>query len=193
MSKRCYIDKKFSATSMDIINKANAIIEEYSGQDLNLSLRQLYYQLVARDYIENTVNSYKRVGSLISDARNAGLVDWNAIEDRARDAVLPASWESPAEIVEVAARQFRVDRWAGQYAHLEVMVEKDALSGILEPLCRQYHVRFSANKGYSSSTMMYEAGRRIRGVLMGEEKTEAHIIYLGDHDQIGRASCRERV
>ena len=52
---------------------------EYSDQGYNLTLRQLYYQLVARSYIENNQRSYKRVGNLINDARLAGIVDWNAI------------------------------------------------------------------------------------------------------------------
>lgn len=191
--KEKFIEHKFNASSLALIDTANGILNEYRDMGYRLSLRQLYYQLVARDYIENSVRSYKRIGNLISDARLAGMVDWGMIEDRNREVLIPAAWESPAEIVRAAARQFRVDRWEGQSNYVEVMVEKDALSGILEPVCRELHVRFTANKGYSSSSAMYEAGKRIRGALIDSEKqiNQIHIFYLGDHDPSGIDMTRD--
>ncbi len=190
--KEKFIDHKFSASSMALIDTANGILNEYRGMGYRLSLRQLYYQLVARDYIENSVKSYKRIGGLISDARLAGFIDWEMIEDRGREASIPAAWASPAEIVRTAARQFRVDRWEGQSNYCEVMVEKDALSGILEPVCRELHVRFTANKGYSSSSAMYDAGKRLRSALMHEgDVNQIHIFYFGDHDPSGIDMTRD--
>lgn len=187
--KEKFIDHKFSTASLVLIQTANGILNEYRAMGYRLSLRQLYYQLVARDYIENSVKSYKRVGNLISDARLAGLLDWGMIEDRNRETVIPTAWESPAHIVRAAAQQFRIDRWEGQPCYVEVMVEKDALSGILEPVCRDLHVRFTANKGYSSSSAMYEAGKRI--AQMEECVDEIHIFYLGDHDPSGIDMTRD--
>ena len=71
--------------SLDTIAKANEIINEYSDIGLKLTLRQLYYQFVARDIISNTQKSYKNLGRLLSAGRLAGLIDWNAIEDRTED------------------------------------------------------------------------------------------------------------
>lgn len=180
MAKEQFIEHKFNRASLELISTANDILGEYRRQGYRLSLRQLYYQLVARDIIENSIKSYKRIGNLVSDARLAGLLDWEMIEDRNREAVIPVAWKSPAQIVRTAAQQFRVDRWQGQPCHVEVMVEKDALSGILEPVCRELHVRFTANKGYSSSSAMYEAGKR-----MAQAKRygkQIHVFYFGDHD-----------
>lgn len=190
MAKEKFIDHKFQVDSLKIIGIANEILNDYRGMGYRLSLRQLYYQLVARDFIENSVKSYKRIGNLISDARMAGLIDWAMIEDRNRETVIPTTWDSPAEIVRAAANSFRVDRWEGQPCHVEVMVEKDALSGILEPVCRQLHVRFTANKGYSSSSAMYEAGKRI-GRAWHDADKEIHIFYLGDHDPSGIDMTRD--
>lgn len=187
--KQVFIEKKFGAASLALIETANSIIEEYEGMGFQLSLRQLYYQLVARDYIENTVQSYKRVGNIISDARNAGLVDWDAIEDRGRTPYLPSQWTSPAEIVRAAANQFRIDRWQNQDNYVEVMVEKDALSGILRPVCSNLHVRFTANKGYSSSTAMYDAGQRF--LQAHDAGRDLYLIYLGDHDPSGIDMTRD--
>lgn len=188
--KEKFIEHKFNADSMKLIGTADGILNEYRQMGYRLSLRQLYYQLVARDYIENTVKSYKRIGNLISDARLAGLIDWQMIEDRGRETVIPTAWTSPAQIVRAAAQQFRVDRWRGQPCHVEVMVEKDALSGILEPVCQDMHVRFTANKGYSSSSAMYEAGKRI-AKAMDHYGRKAHLFYLGDHDPSGIDMTRD--
>jgi len=187
--KEQFIEHKFNRASLALIEQANGILNDYRRMGYRLSLRQLYYQLVARDIIENSVRSYKRIGNLVSDARLAGLLDWEMIEDRNRETVLPTQWDSPAQIVRAAASQFRVDRWQGQPCHVEVMVEKDALSGILGPVCRDLHVRFTANKGYSSSSAMYEAGKRIgRAIRYGRN---VHVFYLGDHDPSGIDMTRD--
>jgi hypothetical protein len=70
------------------------------------------------------------------------------------------------------------------------MVEKDALSGILEPVCRDLHVRFTANKGYSSSSAMYEAGKRIENAMRRQGR-KVHLFYLGDHDPSGIDMTRD--
>jgi hypothetical protein len=187
--KQCYIEKDFNASSLLVINQANAVLEEYRAMGYVLTLRQLYYQLVARGHIENNMKSYKRVGSIVSDARLAGLIDWSMIEDRGREVVTPPHWNSPAEIVEAAARQFAIDKWADQTYHVEVMVEKQALEGVLIPVCRELDIAFTANRGYSSSSAMREAGLRIMQKL-GDGK-EVAIFYMGDHDPSGMDMTRD--
>ena len=207
--KEQFIDHKFNGASLKLIETENGILVEYARQGYRLSLRQLYYQLVARDLFpedrrwswrnnkwvrdangtKNAIPNYKWLGEYVSTARLAGLLDWDMIEDRNRVASVPAAWKSPAEIVRSAASQFRVDRWQGQPYHVEVMVEKDALSGILQPVCRELHVRFTANKGYSSSSAMYEAGQRMRNAKRLGRKIV--VFYFGDHDPSGIDMTRD--
>ena len=191
--KQKFEKHRFSAESAKMIAVINGILEEYRKMGFRLSLRQVYYQLVARDFIENSVRSYKRIGELVSGARMAGLIDWEMIEDRGRDTVMNAHWSSPAEIIRAAANGFKIDRWEGQTAYAEVMVEKDALSGILIPVCRELDVRFSANKGYSSSTAMFDAGQRFRAIATDFNSVveEYHLFYLGDHDPSGIDMTRD--
>src|SRR3990172_4788811 len=97
--KELFTVHKFSPASSSLINIVNGILVEYEIQGFRLSLRQLYYQLVARDYIPNTQRSYKNVGSLVSNARQAGLIDWDMNEDRGRSTVTTSHWSNPGEIV----------------------------------------------------------------------------------------------
>lgn len=103
-----YLEMNFQAKSVELIDQANAIIAEYLAQGFDLTLRQLYYQFVARDIIPNTQKSYKNLGGLINDARLAGLIDWNAIVDRTRDLRSLPHWASPDEIVRDCAGQFNI-------------------------------------------------------------------------------------
>ena len=165
------------------------IIEDYGRQGYQLTLRQLYYQLVSRDIIPNRQEWYKRLGDVISKGRMGGHIDWNAIVDRGRTPVKPPDWSGPGEILRAAASQFRLDRWEGQEFHVEVWCEKDALAGVIEPVCRRNHVRFMANRGYSSSTAMYDAAQRFLEAM--ERRQDPVVIYLGDHDPSGLDMSRD--
>ena len=194
--KEKFQEIRFSPAKQSIVDVANTIITDYEGQGYKLSLRQLYYQLVARNIVENTEKSYKNVGNIISDARLAGLCDWDMIEDRARQCVTPAHWSSPSEIVKVCARQYREDKWNAQPFYCEVMVEKQALEGVLEPVCNELDISFTANKGYSSQTMMYNAGKRLayqyaKRVPAKNKKPRIVVFYLGDHDPSGMDMTRD--
>lgn len=198
--KEAFIEKRFAAQSIEIITKANQILAAYEANNIRLTLRQLYYQFIAQDLLpeswvddllgtKNTQKNYKRLGNLISDARQAGLIDWDAIEDRNRETIIPAHWKSPAEIVNAAARQYRIDKWANQPVHIEVMAEKDAATSVLEPVCRRLDVGFTANKGYASSSLLYEIGKRIEGKI--DDDKQVCVIYLGDHDPSGIDMTRD--
>jgi hypothetical protein len=187
--KQAFENRRFSAKSEKTIMTVNSILNEYQEKGYTLTLRQLYYQMVARDYIENSDKSYTRLGALVSDARLAGLVDWEMIEDRGRETRTLSHWSDPAEIVKTAAQQFRTDKWEDQPCHVEVMVEKQALEGILLPVCRNLDIPFTANKGYSSQSAFYEAGKRL--AQQANSGKQVWVLYLGDHDPSGIDMTRD--
>jgi len=104
-----YMDFNFKASSKRIIAQALEIIGQY---DFALTLRQLYYQFVQKDLIPNTQKSYKSLGGVINDARLAGLIDWNSIEDLTRDLRGNPHWHSPAQFMESVVPQYANDLWA---------------------------------------------------------------------------------
>lgn len=187
--KEAFVDKNFGSAALQMIGVINGILDDYAGQGYDLSLRQLYYQLVSRNYVPNTEKSYKNVGCLVSDARLAGLIDWDMIKDRGREMLSNPHWNNPGHFMEVVAPQFRFDLWKDQKAYVEVMVEKQALEGVLQPVCSRLDVPFTANKGYSSSSAMYEASRRF--IKRAEQGKQLYIIYLGDHDPSGIDMTRD--
>lgn len=187
--KEAFTTIKFRKNSLQRLAIIDSILEEYRVEGYDLTVRQVYYQMVARGYIENSQKSYDRLADLVNNGRLTGLIDWDMIVDRGRETVTPATWKNPAEIVRTAANQFAVDKWEDQPNHIEVMVEKQALEGVLIPVCQRLGIRFTANKGYSSSSTLYEAGKRLyRKALEGKT---VWVLYLGDHDPSGIDMTRD--
>lgn len=185
---------KFRDISLSRDNKArletiNRIVEEYQRQGYKLTLRQLYYQLVSRDIIPNKVAEYAKVSNLLKEGRMAGIVDWDAIEDRLRVPYTPASFDSPEEILDAAINQYQLPRQKGQDNYMEVWVEKDALSGVLRRVTSKYHIPILVNRGYSSVSAMYDAYKRFVNAL--SEDAHVKILYLGDFDPSGTDMVRD--
>lgn len=187
--KEAFIDKRFNRSSRAIIDHANIIIQEHRAEGYTLTLRQLYYQFVHRKLVENTQKEYKRIGSVINDARLAGLIDWDALEDRMRFLRAVQHYDSPRHFVMEQASQFAQDLWEGQPNYCEVWIEKDALSGIIERPCVRYRVPFFACRGYASQSGLYEAGQRLRRIIASGRMIT--IFHLGDHDPSGLDMSRD--
>lgn len=187
--KEKYIDKNFRQETLDIIEMANAIVEEYKEKNLNLTLRQLYYQFVSRNLLSNTTSSYNKLGSIISNARLAGLLDWSAIEDRTRNLKGAAHWSDPGSIIKTALYSYRIDKWKNQEFYIEVWIEKEALIGVISGICDDLDINYFACKGYVSQSEMYKGAERMK-YENGKNK-ECIIIHLGDHDPAGIDMTRD--
>lgn len=186
MPKICYMPKSFAVSSLAIIHRTNAILEEYASQGFDLTLRQLYYQFVARGFIANKDKEYKRLGGIVSDARLAGLIDWDHIVDRTRNMRQNGHWSSPEAIIKACAESYQINKWSEQLNYVEVWIEKDALVGVIQGVCSEEDVPYFSCRGYTSQSEMWSAAMR----LVRQNKT-CHVIHLGDHDPSGIDMSRD--
>lgn len=181
-----YRETKFQADKLQRILQLNQILAEYAGS--LVSVRQLYYRLVAAGRIPNEVEEYKKTATLITEARYAGLIDWDSIEDRNREPQAPRAWGSGQSLLAEAAQQFRLPRWRGQPFYVELWVEKAALAGVLWPICHDYHLVLMVNRGYSSASAMKESADRIS---YHGRQARPTVLYIGDHDPSGEDMVRD--
>lgn len=185
-----YVDKKFNKEHQAILVMAHQILSEYAQEGFTLTLRQLFYQFVARGYIANRQSEYKRLSGIISAGRLAGVLDWAHMEDRTRQVRGNAHWEGPEDLLESAAESFHLDLWEDQPFRVEVWIEKDALVGVVEGMCRQWDVPLFSCRGYTSQSEMWSAGHnRLR--RYGENGQRPIILHLGDHDPSGIDMTRD--
>ena len=166
-----------------IINEANAICAQYLAQGYDLTLRQLYYQFVARGLLANKQENYDLLGRVCVKARENGYMDWDYLVDRTRNLQALPHWADPEEILDAVAKQFRLDKWAEADHVVEVWVEKEALSGIVQQAADAVDIPHFACRGYVSSSEIWQASQRlVRYIKDGKEVT---VLHLGDHDPSG--------
>jgi hypothetical protein len=181
--------QRWSADQHILISQISGIIGLYQHQKITLTNRQLYYQLVAGGIIPNADEIYRRICKFLTDARYAGLIDWDAIEDRGREPQRASQWDSIKSLVESAVYSYRLPRWSDQDRYVELYCEKQAMESVFRPIANKYHVYFGCNKGYSSASTMYELAKRVKQQI--EDNKEAIILYFGDHDSSGLDMVRD--
>lgn len=184
-SKRMWSTRK-EIVIQNIVN----VVNEFGKLGYKLTLRQLHYQLVGKNQIVNHITAYKKLGTILDDCRYGGVIDWAAIEDRGRVPKLPYYALDPEDAINDIIGSYRIDRQQGQRVAIEVWTEKDALSGILARATNTYHVRLCVNKGYTSSSAIYEAYNRFAQSMIHEDQ-KVVILYLGDHDPSGLDMVRD--
>lgn len=92
MALHRYEDYRPKTIGKYIIEKANIILADWHSQGYDLTVRQLYYQFVARDWFPgswvdpatgstNNQKSYEKMGRIVSRARKAGMIDWKYLVD----------------------------------------------------------------------------------------------------------------
>ena len=188
MAKVKYEHINYHKDTLAKLAHIDKITEKYMNMGYKLTVRQLFYQLVVSNRVPNNANSYDNTAELIKKGRMTGHIDWNSIEDRTRIPVMSNPYHSVSEFLHEVAKWYLVPRWDDQPHYVEVMVEKEALVGILEPVALEYGVTLLSNKGYSSASAMHEAARRIKKKMEGKI---CHILYLGDHDPSGVDMTRD--
>lgn len=210
--KQCFVDKRFSSDRLDVIEQANIIIRDYTRQGFDLTVRQLYYQFIARDLFPDTwwVNlstgkrlkkgehpdqhctknhdmNYNRLQAILNDGRLAGLIDWASMVDRTRQLSRHSAWDGVEDILRSCEHSFQLNPWDDQLAYVEVWVEKEALMGVIGNVCNQYRVPYMACRGYTSQSAAYQAARR----FATKGYKECILLHLGDHDPSGVDMTRD--
>ena len=189
MPKIQYKEINFRSKSLELIELVNGVIDEYRTQGYELTLRQAYYQLVARGYIPNNERSYKNIGNLINDGRLAGLIDWYSITDRTRYVRRGSHWDKPEDVISSAKYSYCLDKWEGQPNYVEVWVEKDALIDIVSQACKPIDTPHFSCRGYTSQSEMWMAAQRF--IRQNQQREGCYIIHLGDHDPSGIDMTRD--
>ena len=163
---------------------------EVLGANHPMTVRQVYYQLVSRQVIENNRGSYQSVSNLIVDARKDGSIPWEWIEDRLRRPRAVSMWDDLSDFAKTAGRAYRRDIWASQPGYVECWLEKDALSGIFEEILSGYGVTLNVGRGYDGWDSIRNAASRY------DVEVPVTVLYFGDFDPSGEdmvRSLQERI
>jgi hypothetical protein len=174
------------AKTLQMLDVAREVLAEHHP----MTLRQVYYQLVSRQVIENNRGQYQAVSNLLVDARKEGVIPWDWMEDRLRQPRHVSMWGGLADFAETARRDYRRNVWATQPGLVETWLEKDALSGVFADVLDGYGVTLNVARGYDGWDSIHNAAERWGA---GDGVT---VLHFGDFDPSGAdmvRSLRERL
>lgn len=169
----------------------NASLEAFDQYDTAITLRQLYYRLVSRLLIPNTINSYKRLSRIMVKARENGDVPINCLEDRSRRVLgrgdtgfysAETFLKNRILSLQDSWKGFTMPMWDDQPTHILISLEKDALSRLVSRIGNMYSVRTFPTRGYPSFSYVQRMASYIRTKLEGKKTV---VLYFGDFDPSG--------
>lgn len=67
--KEQFINWRPTGKVKQLLEQIESIVDQYEAMGYVLTLRQLYYRLVTKNIIENTVRSYKSLERIVNKAR----------------------------------------------------------------------------------------------------------------------------
>lgn len=173
-----------TAGQLDKLNKIKDILNELNDYK-PLTLRQIYYQMVGKGFIENSVSQYTMLSGLIKWARISGEIEWSDIEDRVRAFHDLTGWNNNDDFIQAHLRSFlqgyKRDLIQSQEKYIEIWIEKDALSSIFIKACRSYTIPVIVCRGFSSISFLNDFRKR----LEYQSGRESVMLYFGDFDPSG--------
>ena len=175
-----------------LLEQAATIVRSY---DTSVTLRQLFYRLVAAELLPNTTNAYKALSKYSAEARRAGT--FPALMDRGRTIHRYPSFSGATEARGWLARIYRRDRTEGQPVSVYLGVEKAGIVAQLQDWFGDLGVPVLALGGYGSQTYVDAVVDDVQAA-----GRPAILLFAGDHDPSGedidrdftaRTNCWEEV
>ncbi|MDP9299728.1 MAG: hypothetical protein M3P43_02350 [Actinomycetota bacterium] len=148
------------------------------GYDTGVTLRQLFYRMVADGTLPNTLPTYKTLSARTAEARRDGW--FPTLVDLTRSISRPPSWSSPGEAREALRDQYRQDRTAGQEFAVYLGVEKATLLALFESWYDEHGLPIVVTRGYGSQTYVDAVDADV-----SNDGRKAVLLYVGDLDPSG--------
>lgn len=170
-------------TKADVATIRQAILDVI-GTDPPMTVRQVFYQLVARGVVEKTEAEYQgTVIRLMTEMRLDGALPFNWVADESRRVRITQTYDNISDAIEQTAKFYRRSALAQSDDYVEIWCEKDALAGVLWDVTSDYDVPLMISRGMPSLTFLYSSACAIRDAA--EQGKETFIYQFGDHDPSG--------
>ena len=171
-----------------IVDAAIVVLAEYKDAGFSVTLRQLFYRLVADGVLVNRVADYRNLGRYINSAKEAGEIDWDWVEDSTRYVRGRQRYSTTSQLLRYAAQDWHMDFWPGQALRPELWIEKDALLSIIAPVCTEFDVPYYSLRGWGRPSDKMDAAQRYSDYVgLGQRSV---ILHAGDHDPTGLSATK---
>ncbi|MCP4408797.1 MAG: hypothetical protein GY807_13740 [Gammaproteobacteria bacterium] len=145
-----------------------------------MTVRQVFYRATVKGLVEKTEAGYSKIQRLLVEMRRSGLLPFQWIADNSRSVYRIETFDSPQDAVEMTAQFYRKSLWSQQPVHVEVWLEKDALTGVVRPVTSEYDIGLYVARGFASLSFLHTSAE-----MISEIGKPTYIYHLGDHDPSG--------
>lgn len=150
-----------------------------SGQ--GMTVRHLFYRLVARGVIEKTESEYDgTVCRLAVELRRSGDIPYGRIIDGSRLYTAPTTYDSVKDAISDTAASYRRSYWRTADRQLEVWCEKDAIRALIEDTTWNLAVPLMVTRGFASESIVHSLA-----VDAARSRKPRVILSLNDYDPSG--------
>ena len=166
--------------SQIMLGQVKQILEEYE-EHLPLTVRQIYYRMIGAYRHPKGTKFNTALGDLLTNARRAGDVPFDAIRD---DGIMgggywPADLPTFLQGVDLELKDYLIDRQHGQEVQLEVWCEAAGMLPQLARVADEFSIPVYSCGGFNSLTAI----RQI--VDAASERRATTVLHLGDYDPSG--------
>lgn len=157
-----------------------AILDIFVSIPRQMTVRQVYYRAVANGVIDKTENGYSKVSNQLRQMRQEGLLPYLFIADNTRSFLKAESYNTLEDALQDQMRTFKSAVWRDKDEHIEIWLEKDALSSIFYDVTYEYDVHLLVSRGFASESFIYQTSEMIKRI--GKPTT---IYFFSDYDPSG--------
>jgi hypothetical protein len=167
------------------MQQRGAALHAIIAEQKPMTVRQVFYQATVRGLIDKTEKGYGRVATKLQQMRRAGELPYEWLTDNTRSVLKYASYNNPGEALIGIVEDYRRTLWGGNDPYVQIWLEKDALSGVIDDVISEYDVSLLVSRGYASMSFLHDAGE-----LIADHAKATFVYHLGDHDPSGVDAAR---
>lgn len=181
---RGFVDWQPHEKTKIILGQVNEIFEEYAAY-LPMTVRQIYYRMVARFDYTKEKGASKSLGRMLKKARRARVIPMDAIRNDGITELAPTTFAGTEDFLDYMRRwaeDLRLDRTEGQALRLVVWCEAAGMAPILQGVAEKYGITVFSSGGFDSVTAKYQVAKNLV-----DDGRPTEIFHIGDHDASGVA------
>jgi hypothetical protein len=175
-----------------LLGQVNEIFETYSDH-LPLTLRQVFYILVANYRYKKTEKAYKSLGDHLNMARRAGRIPFENLRDDSLHGFFGGDYEGADGFwadIKRRAKGFTLDKLINQEYRIRVHCESVGMLPQLRRVCSPFSIPVYSCSGFDSLSVKYDLRRDIVETKNYEGKATV-ILHLGDFDPSGASIFKD--
>lgn len=161
------------------LDAIDAAIMEALEDEHPATLRGTFYRVMSTGAVDKTEKSYALVGRQVLKLRRAHVLPYSWITDGNRYVVRSRSWDDLNQMLEDARASYRRMLWHNQSVEVQMFTEKDAITGVISGITKNWDVPLGVLRGYASESFAWSVAESL------SRRKPTFMYQLGDHDPSG--------